>query len=126
MFLLCRPPAVRRRDLSSTKTEESIIDGSENSKSRKSLTCDSVRFNEDDGTRTRNHRIDSPLIADSKSIARKQIAKTEANGRSAGRSDKASEGGVADAELAALVAAWPTLSEPIKAAIRALIGSVGR
>ncbi len=44
-------------------------------------------------------------------------------GCSAGRSDKQSEGGFADADLTALVAAWPTLSEPIKAAIRALIGS---
>ena len=45
------------------------------------------------------------------------------SGCSAGRSDKQSEGGVADADLTALVAAWPALSEPIKAAIRALIGS---
>ena len=44
-------------------------------------------------------------------------------GRSAGRSGQQGEGGGADADLAALVAAWPTLSEPIKAAIRALIGS---
>ena len=42
----------------------------------------------------------------------------------AGRSGEQSEGGIPDAEVAALVAAWPTLPEPIKAAIRALLGSV--
>jgi len=36
-----------------------------------------------------------------------------------------SEGGIPDAELAALVAAWPSLPPPIRAAIRALIGAVG-
>ncbi len=34
------------------------------------------------------------------------------------------EGGIADADLAALVTAWPALPEPIKAAIRALLGTV--
>jgi hypothetical protein len=33
------------------------------------------------------------------------------------------EGGTPDAGLAALVAAWPTLPEPIKAAVRALVGT---
>jgi hypothetical protein len=42
---------------------------------------------------------------------------------SAGRSDQTSEGGISDLELARLVAAWPTLADPIKAAIRALVGS---
>jgi len=32
-------------------------------------------------------------------------------------------GGNRDSDLAALVDAWPTLPEPIKAAIRALIGT---
>jgi len=40
-----------------------------------------------------------------------------------GRSDRQSEGGTADAELAALVAAWPNLPEHIRAAIRALVTS---
>ncbi len=43
--------------------------------------------------------------------------------RSAGRSDQ-SEGGMLDADLAALVAAWPTLPDHIRAAIRALVGTV--
>ena len=45
-------------------------------------------------------------------------------GCTAGCTGEQSEGGIPDAELAALVAAWPTLPEPIKAAIRALLGSV--
>jgi hypothetical protein len=34
------------------------------------------------------------------------------------------EGGIPDADLAALVAAWPMLAEPLKAAIRAIVGTV--
>ena len=40
-----------------------------------------------------------------------------------GRSDR-SEGGILDPELAALVAAWPTLPDHIKTAVRALLGTV--
>jgi hypothetical protein len=42
-------------------------------------------------------------------------------GRSAGRSDLQTEGEVTDPELAALMVAWPTLSDPIRAAIQALL-----
>ena len=85
-------------------------------------TC-GLLINEGDGTRTRNHRIDSPPISRSNSNPHKEIATPAVAGRSAGRSDEQGEGGVADADLAALVAAWPTLPAPIKAAIRALVGS---
>ena len=61
--------------------------------------------------RQRNHNSDSALRL------------TNDTGCSAGCSDPRSEGGIPDAELAALVAAWPTLPEPIRAAIRALIGA---
>ena len=47
-----------------------------------------------------------------------------ASGCSAGRSGEQPEGGIPDAELAALVAAWPAFPEPIKAAIRALVGAL--
>jgi hypothetical protein len=47
------------------------------------------------------------------------------DGRSAGRSDERSEGGIPDADLAALVAAWPTLPGPIKAGILALVRATG-
>ena len=43
--------------------------------------------------------------------------------RSARCSDLHSEGGPQDAELAALVAAWPMLTEPIKAAIMVIVHS---
>ncbi len=80
--------------------------------------------NEDDGARTRNLRRDRPDASCSKSNAGKPVTPTEAAARSAGCSDQQGEGGIPDAELAALVAAWPTLPEPIKAAIRALLGTV--
>jgi hypothetical protein len=35
-----------------------------------------------------------------------------------------SDGSIPDADLARLIAAWPTLPEPIKAAIRALLGTI--
>ena len=45
------------------------------------------------------------------------------SGCTAGCTGEQSEGGIPDAELAAFVAAWPTLPEPIKSAIRALVGA---
>jgi hypothetical protein len=41
-------------------------------------------------------------------------------GCSAGCSDARSEGGVTDTDLAAIIAAWPTLPDHIRAAILAL------
>jgi len=37
---------------------------------------------------------------------------------------RATEGGPVDPELAALVAAWPTLPDHIRAAVRAMLGTV--
>jgi hypothetical protein len=54
----------------------------------------------------------------------KTVTPSADSGCSAGCSDQRSEGGIPDADLAALVAAWPTLPDPIKAAIRALVGTV--
>jgi len=48
---------------------------------------------------------------------------TPTAGCSTGCSNEQSEGGISDPELAALVAAWPTLSAPIRAAVRALLAS---
>ena len=56
--------------------------------------------------------------------APEQLASIAPSGCTAGCTGEQSEGGIPDAELAALVAAWPTLPEPIKAAIRAMLGSV--
>jgi hypothetical protein len=78
---------------------------------------------EDDGTRTRNHRIDSPVKPRCKPNPHKAVTPSADSGCSAGCSDQRSEGDIPDADLAALVAAWPTLPDPIKAAIRALVGT---
>jgi hypothetical protein len=52
-----------------------------------------------------------------------EVTSNRESGRSAGRSDEQGEGGIADADLARLVAAWPTLAEPIRRAMLALIGA---
>ena len=63
----------------------------------------------------------SPLLLSLNPHDSKHFTSIAPSGRSAGRSEKQSEATIPDAELAALVAAWPTLPEPIKAAIRALV-----
>jgi hypothetical protein len=78
------------------------------------------------GIRTQNQGIMSQPSLICNPISEQQVTNSEAAGRSAGRSDmrdEQGEGGTPDADLAALVAAWPTLPERIKAAIRALIGT---
>jgi hypothetical protein len=54
----------------------------------------------------------------------KAVTPSAGSGCSAGCSGQRSEGGILDADLAALIAAWPTLPDPIRAAIRALVGTV--
>jgi hypothetical protein len=54
-----------------------------------------------------------------------QKTRADERGRTAGRTSQQSEGDIHDAELAALVAAWPHLPEHIRAAIRALVVSAG-
>ena len=76
-----------------------------------------------DGNRTRDLQIHNPDRSHSKPKQNKQIAASDDAGRSAGRSDERSEGGITDPELAALVAVWPMLSEPIRRAVSALIQS---
>ena len=56
-----------------------------------------------------------------KAIATNSLYKNAAGGCSAGCSGVTSEGGNTDPELTALVAAWPTLPEPIRRAMLALI-----
>ena len=81
-------------------------------------------MNEDDGTRTRNHRIDSLNLAGSNPKSVNDFDTSETPGRSAGRSDTTGEGGPpADPDLAALIAAWPTLPPHIRAAVQALVAT---
>ena len=56
----------------------------------------------------------------------KAIPNSFAAGRSAGRSDLQSEGGISDPELARLVAAWPMLAEPLRRAMLAMIDATER
>ena len=77
-----------------------------------------------DGIRTRDIQNHNP-IDPRHNLNPANILRPEPPARcSAGRSDQQDEGGIPDAELAALVSAWPTLPAPIKAAIRALVGTV--
>lgn len=80
--------------------------------------------NEDDGTRTRNLRRDRPTATDCKPLSDKQLTTSEPSICSAGRSGEQNEGGIVDSELAALVAAWPTLPEPIRVAIKVMVATV--
>jgi hypothetical protein len=84
----------------------------------------SSRANGASRIRTGNQGIMSKNSANSKALPDKQLTTITTDGRSAGRSDEKSEGDIPDADLAALVAAWPTLPGPIKAAIRALVGAI--
>jgi hypothetical protein len=70
-----------------------------------------------------NKQNQNPNTPDRKAYSENTLRDAPPVGRSAGRSEQQSEGGTADAELAALVAAWPTLPDPIKRAVLALVGS---
>lgn len=87
------------------------------SQHRPASTC----TNEGDGTRTRNHRLDSSKIAEPKPLADKAITAKDDAGRSAGRSDLRGEGGISDPDLNRLVNAWPTLPAAIRRAMLAMI-----
>ena len=66
----------------------------------------------------------SPPVPHCKAQQAEQVTSNATVGRSTGCSNEHAEGGAADPELAALVVAWPTLPAPIRAAVRALIGTV--
>ena len=52
----------------------------------------------------------------------KRIAAPDDIGRTAGRTQHTSEGVILDADLAALIDAWPAIPANIRAAITALVG----
>jgi hypothetical protein len=75
-------------------------------------------LSEGDGTRTRNHRIDSPTEAHQKEPENTEISPVETSAcRPACRTEPA------DADLERVVAAWPDLPDAIRRAVLALIGS---
>ena len=84
----------------------------------------SLFINEGGGGRTRNLRSDSPATTVPNPIIYKPLTSNPSSGCTAGCTRKQSDTGTPDAELSTIIDAWPTLPEPIKAAIRALLGTV--
>jgi hypothetical protein len=83
-----------------------------------------VLFSEGDGTRTRNHRIDSPAPPTGNDNASNDLGKPEilrAQGRAQKGPDSALSAVASDADLAAVVAAWPTLPKATRRRILALV-----
>jgi len=74
-----------------------------------------------DGVRTRDIPSHSRELTGCNSLPDNLLPFHNVAGRSAGRSDARSEGGITDTDLAALVAAWPTLLPSIRAAMMALV-----
>jgi len=75
------------------------------------------------GTRTHNRPLRSPIVTDSKPLPDKAFPSAAPVGRTTGRTHN-TEGAPVDPELAALAAAWPTLPDHIRAAVRAMLGTV--
>ena len=77
--------------------------------------------------RTNDQPINSPKLTPPKPLKTQDLRPLDAAGRSAGRSaDGAGEPeGGHPPDLAAVVAAWPTLPEPLRRAVLALIGAAG-
>jgi len=78
------------------------------------LDSNQDKENQNPNVPRRNHQSESTLSS------------TPPSRRSAGCSEMQGEGGIFDPDLAALVAAWPTLPEPIRRAMMALVGASGR
>src|SRR4051812_1186094 len=74
-------------------------------------------FSEGDGTRTRNHRIDSPATPPPESPTGQDLAPTATSPL-----QHAYES-ASDPDLARVIGAWPALPAPIRRAILALVRS---
>ena len=81
---------------------------------------------EDDGTRTRNLRIDSPERSPPKHYEKQRDTPLTDSGCTAGctRREDNPKGELPDG-LARVVAAWPTLPEPLRRAVLAMIDATG-
>ena len=75
--------------------------------------------------RTENQGIMSGLTPRSNHLKIADVTSIPDSGRTTGRTDKQNEGGIPDAELSRIVAAWPTLPEPIRKAMLALVAAGG-
>ncbi len=65
----------------------------------------------------------SPPPSKDKTLEYMSFSPPSPSGCTAGCTGEQSEGHIPDDELAALLTAWPTLPEPIRVAIRALIAA---
>ena len=81
---------------------------------------------EDDGTRTRNLRIDSPERPTPEHYEKQHETPPTDFGCTAGctRREEGPKGRLPDG-LARVVEAWPTLPEPLRRVVLALIGAAG-
>ena len=73
------------------------------------------------GDRTQDPQIKSLAVLLRNQLQENTLQQPMTIGRSAGRSDDESEGGNDDPDLARLIVAWPTLSEPIRRAMLAIL-----
>src|SRR5262249_4285806 len=119
------PPYRRRRPRApwldsprQTETEPATIGANENPGNHAVFTTISgVCASEGDGTRTRNHRIDSPLSSRRKSKTAKEVAETASEPLA---HTLACETQI-DPDLARLIEAWPSLRPTVKRVILAAL-----
>jgi len=78
--------------------------------------------NEADGTRTRNHRIDSPPVESSKSCSDKEIR--EAGQYAAAPIAAHDIESIDDPDLASVISSWDHLPEAIRAGFMAMVRTV--
>ena len=83
---------------------------------RNTMACKS----EGDGARTRNLRIDSPMLGSVSDEDARTCDRSSAS-TSSSPSSCAQEPSKTDPDLAKLIDAWPTLPQPLKAGIRAMV-----
>ena len=84
------------------------------------LSCGYL-VSEDDGTRTRNHRIDSLVEESPNACGDNGLGESTEASAAPGAARSAELPLVDDAELARLVSLWPTLPEAVRLAIARLI-----
>ena len=75
---------------------------------------------EADGTRTRNHRIDSPVHQSRKPTDSKGL-RTDAEPRATHSATLSVKSAPSDPDLSAVIDAWPTLPKAIRAGIVAMV-----
>ena len=80
---------------------------------------------EDEGARTLNLRIDSPMLPESKGLQNKELKESDSENCKILAKNSGKQGENLPPELAGLVDRWPGLPENVKRAILALAGIDG-